>query len=177
MYWPLQVISSRPQLPRRIASSRRAVLNRCSFHTSPHSQQTRLPAMRRYFSPVDCSSGTLKEEDEKQRSAALRINGHFAANSPIPQNYSPERSTRTDGRGSTLLVLMTNLAGVSSGPSQPSFTASMRISPGSLVDCTMTCASPLNSDRLGSLSLSWQLGSPLPTPRKVPSPVILNDSR
>ena len=37
-----------------------------------------------------------------------------------------------------------------------------------------TCARPLNSERRGSLSLSWQLGSPLPTPMSAPSPVTLN---
>jgi hypothetical protein len=37
----------------------------------------------------------------------------------------------------------------------------------------INCASPLNSDRFGSLSLSWQLGSPLPTPMSTPSPEIL----
>ena len=36
----------------------------------------------------------------------------------------------TDGRRSTLLALIASLAGVSTGPSQPSFDASMRISPG-----------------------------------------------
>ena len=44
----------------------------------------------------------------------------------------------------------------------------MWISPGSLVDCTITCASPLKSERFGALSLSWQLGSPLPTPISAP---------
>src|ERR1035441_5421933 len=41
------------------------------------------------------------------------------------------------------------------------------------VDCTITCARPLKSERFGSLSLSWQLGSPLPTPISAPSPETL----
>src|SRR5580658_9934345 len=79
----------------------------------------------------------------------------------------------TTGRPCTILVVMVSLAGVNSGPSQPSFTASMRISPGRLLLCRITCARPLNSERFGSLSLSWQLGSPLPTPMSFPSPETL----
>jgi hypothetical protein len=45
------------------------------------------------------------------------------------------------------------------------------IVPGVRVACTITCARPLNKFRFGSLSDSWQLGSPLPTPISLPSPV------
>src|SRR5690349_19495770 len=47
---------------------------------------------------------------------------------------------------------------------------------GSLVACTISCARPLKRLRRGSLSDSWQFGSPLPTPISEPSPEILKPS-
>src|SRR5262245_59990445 len=44
------------------------------------------------------------------------------------------------------------------------------IVPGIRSDCTMTCAYPLNARRSGALSISWLLGSPLPTPMILPGP-------
>src|ERR1039458_8322916 len=41
----------------------------------------------------------------------------------------------------------------------------------------MTWARPLNRLRSGFLSDSWQLGSPLPTPITIPSPLTLQRSR
>src|ERR1019366_9247326 len=38
----------------------------------------------------------------------------------------------------------------------------------------IACASPLKSERLGALSLSWQFGSPFPTPMSLPEPETLN---
>jgi len=52
------------------------------------------------------------------------------------------------------LVVMTALAGVISGPFQPSLAASMWISPGRFVDCTMTRASPLKCERLGKVEIA-----------------------
>ncbi len=95
----------------------------------------------------------------------------------IRWQHQPRFISGTAGRNSTRFVKMTSLAGVSSGPFQPSLAASMWISPGCFVDCTMTCASPLKSERLGSLSLCWQLGSPLPTPMSAPAPETLKPTR
>jgi hypothetical protein len=54
------------------------------------------------------------------------------------RRYSRRLFTGTEGRKSVAFVVIESLAGVNSGPSHPSFTASIRISPGRFVDCRMT---------------------------------------
>jgi hypothetical protein len=76
-------------------------------------------------------------------------------------------TTGTAGRTSVCSVVITSLAATSFGPSLPSLDASTRISPGCFVLCKITCARPLNSDRLGSLSLSWQLGGAIPDAKQL----------
>src|ERR1035438_1448690 len=66
----------------------------------------------------------------------------------------------TEGRGVAGAALMIAIAA-----SRPGELAVTRISPVSLPACTIAIASPLNALRLSALSGSWQLGSPLPTPR------------
>src|SRR5579859_6070096 len=87
------------------------------------------------------------------------------------------RAGGTARRNCESLVVMTNRAGVRSGPPWPSFAASIWMVPGSVLLWTMTWASPLNKERRGSLSFSWQFGSPFPTPISTPFPETVNPKR
>ena len=85
----------------------------------------------------------------------------------------PRTPSHTAGLGFAGFVVIAIFAG--SILTRRTFTsATISIVPAVFVACTITCARPLKSERRGSLSLSWQLGSPLPTPISAPSPVTLN---
>src|ERR1700678_3211715 len=77
----------------------------------------------------------------------------------------------TKGRGAALRVVMVRVVAGRRLPLE----ASTTIAPEVLLDCTMSCARPLKRLRRGLLSGSWQLGSPLPTLRKVPAPETLKE--
>lgn len=57
---------------------------------------------------------------------------------------------------------MMSFAEDKNGPGHCSVQAYTVIEPEALPACTITCASPLNRPRYGSLSDSWQFGSPFP---------------
>jgi hypothetical protein len=74
------------------------------------------------------------------------------------------RAACTEGRGSARFAVIVEF-GWRQFRTIPAFLHRLDVDlAGALVDCTITCAKPLKSERFGSLSLSWQLGSPLPTP-------------
>src|SRR3569833_2462133 len=98
------------------------------------------------------------------RSAHRHSSSFLTAHAPL------HGSQLAVGRATAARVLIKSVAAGSLGAENSEKTTKKMI-PGVLDACTITWARPLKRLRLDPLSDSWQFGSPLPTPRSLPSPV------